>query len=70
MEMTLKNTLQTARMSFDARLAAVLVSRPDLDYTEIGREFGVSETIIRRVVKQFSLKPRKRGPKAKGLPNG
>jgi len=63
MQISLKNTLKTARLSFDARLAEVLIARPDLSYTHIGREFGISETVIRRVMKQFSLAARKRGPK-------
>ena len=63
MQISLKNTLKTARLSFDARLAEVLIARPDLSYTNIGKEFGVSETVIRRVMKQFSIGARKRGPK-------
>jgi len=63
MQISLKNTLKTARLSFDARLAEMLIARPDLSYTNIGKEFGVSETVIRRVMKQFSIGARKRGPK-------
>jgi uncharacterized protein YerC len=63
MQISLKNTLKTARLSFDARLAEVLIARPDLSYTDIGTEFGISETVIRRVMKQFSIGSRKRGPK-------
>jgi uncharacterized protein YerC len=65
MQISLKNTLKTARLSFDARLAEVLIARPDLTYTQIEKEFGISETVIRRVIKQFSIGALKRGPKPK-----
>ena len=63
MQISLKNTLKTARLSFDARLAEVLIARPDLSYNQIEKDFGISETVIRRVMKQFSIGGRKRGPK-------
>ena len=63
MQISLKDTLKTARLDFDSRLAKVLVGRPDLSYSEIEKEFGISETVIRRVMKQFGLGARKRGPK-------
>lgn len=63
MQISLKDTLKTARLGFDARLAEVLIGRPDLSYTEIEKDFGISETVIRRVMKQFSIGARKRGPK-------
>ena len=63
MQISLKDTLKTARLDFDTRLAKVLVSRPDLSYSEIENEFGISETVIRRVMKQFGIGTRKRGPK-------
>jgi uncharacterized protein YerC len=63
MQISLKNTLKTARLSFDARLAEVLIARPDLTYTQIETDFGISETVIRRVTKQFNIGARKRGPK-------
>ena len=65
MQISLKDTLKTARLNFDARLAEVLIGRPDLSYTHIEREFGISETVIRRVMKQFNIGARKRGPKPK-----
>lgn len=65
MQLSLKNTLKTVRLSFDARLAEVLIARPDLPYAQIQKEFGISETVIRRVMKQFSIGARKRGPKPK-----
>ena len=63
MQISLKNTLKTARLSFDARLAEVLIARPDLTYTQIEKDFGISETVIRRVAQQFNIGARKRGPK-------
>jgi transposase len=63
MQISLKNTLKTARLSFDARLAEVLIARPDLTHTQIEKDFGISETVIRRVTKQFNIGARKRGPK-------
>jgi uncharacterized protein YerC len=65
MQISLRDTLKTARLQFDTRLAEVLVSRPDLSYTQIEKEFGISETVIRRVMKQFNIGARKRGPKPK-----
>jgi len=66
MEMTLKDKLKTARLNFDTRLAEVLNARPDLTHRAIETEFDVSETVIRRVIKQFAIPPRKRGPKPRG----
>jgi uncharacterized protein YerC len=65
MQISLKNTLKAARLQFDTRLAEVLIARPDLSYNEIEKDFGISETVIRRVVKQFNIGARKRGPKPK-----
>jgi transposase len=65
MQISLKDTLKTARLDFDNGLAKVLIARPDLSYAEIEKHFGISETVIRRVMKQFNLGTRKRGPKAK-----
>jgi uncharacterized protein YerC len=63
MQISLKDTLKTARLDFDNRLAKVLIARPDLTYSEIEKDFGISETVIRRVMKQFNIGARKRGPK-------
>jgi len=63
MQMSLKDTLRMARLEFDTRLAEVLIGRLDLPYHEIEKEFGISETVICRVKKQFSIGERKRGPK-------
>ena len=65
MQISLKDTIKTARLDFDNQLAKVLIGRPDLTYTEIEKDFGVSETVIRRVMKQFNIGSRKRGPKPK-----
>jgi transposase len=59
----MRDTLKTARLRFDTRLAEVLVRRPDMSYDEIGKAFGVSETAIRGVLRRFNLGARKRGPK-------
>lgn len=56
------------RLSFDRRLAEVLVRRPDLTYVQIEKEFGISEKVIRRVTKQFNIGARKRGPKSGQVP--
>ena len=63
MQVSLKDTLKTARLQFDTRLAEVLIGRSDLSYTQIEKEFGISETVIRRVMKQFNIGARKRGLK-------
>jgi len=63
MQISLRDTLKTARLDFDNQLAKVLIGRPDLSYTEIEKDFGISETVIRRVMKQFNIGARKRGPK-------
>jgi uncharacterized protein YerC len=65
MQISLKNTLKTARLDFDNQLAKVLIGRPDLPYSQIEKDFGISETVIRRVSKQFNIGARKRGPKPK-----
>lgn len=63
MQISLKDILKAARLSFDTPLAEVLIARPDLSYAEIEKDFGISETVIRRVTKQFNIGARKRGPK-------
>ena len=67
MQISLKDTLKTARLQFDTRLAEVLITRPDLSYDQIEQDFGVSETVVRRVAKLFNIGARKRGPKAKKI---
>ena len=62
-QVNLREKLEQARLSFDTELAEVLVGRPDLSQAQIKREFGISDTVIRRVMKQFNIGARKRGPK-------
>jgi hypothetical protein len=59
----LRQRLDQVRFTFDSQLAEVLLSRPDLSYIEIKSLFGVSDKVIRRVMRQFQVKARKRGPK-------
>ena len=59
----LRERLDQVRLNFDSQLADVLLNRPDLTYVEIKSLFGVSDKVIRRVMRQFNLKARKRGPK-------
>lgn len=61
----LRGKLNHVRRTFDAELAKALVAEPHLSHAQIMRRFGVSNTVIRRVAKQFKLRPRKRGPKPK-----
>jgi predicted DNA-binding transcriptional regulator len=70
MQISLKSTLKTARLQFDTRLAEVLIARPDLSYNQIQKDFGISETVIRRVMKLFKIGARKRGPKVKEVSRG
>jgi hypothetical protein len=63
MQISLKDTLKTARLQFDTRLAEVLIARPELRYADIEKDFGISETVIRRVMKLFNIGARRRGPK-------
>ena len=65
MQTSFKNVLTAAQLSFDTELAQVLGGRPDLSYEQIGQQFEISETVIRRVIKKFNIKPRKRGPKTR-----
>ena len=62
-QINLRERLDQVRLNFDSQLAEVLLSRPDLSYVEIKSLFGVSDKVIRRVMRQFHLKARKRGPK-------
>lgn len=59
----LRARIERVRLRFDTRLAEVLLGRPDLSQDEIGKQFGVSQNVIRRVMKQFNIGARKRGPK-------
>lgn len=59
----LRGKLDRARLSFDTELADVLRGRPDLSHAQVQKKFGVSEKVIRSVIKQFSIGARRRGPK-------
>jgi hypothetical protein len=67
-QVNLRDELMRVRLSFDTRLAEVLVSRPDLTYVQIEKEFGISEKVIRRVMKQFNIGARKRRAKSGQVP--
>jgi predicted transcriptional regulator len=62
-QINLRDRLKQVRHTFDAQLAEVLVSRSELSQAQIGKQFGISQKVIRRVMKQFSIGARKRGPK-------
>ena len=64
-QINLRERLDQARLSFDTELAEVLLGRPDLSHAQIKKEFGIGEKVIRRVIKQFNIGVRKRGPKSK-----
>jgi predicted DNA-binding protein (UPF0251 family) len=59
----LRARIERVRLCFDTRVAEALVERPDLSQAEIRKQFGISQNVIRRVIKQFNLSARKRGPK-------
>jgi hypothetical protein len=59
----LRARIERVRVRFDTQVAEALVERPDLSQAEIGRQFGISQNVIRRVKKQFNISARKRGPK-------
>jgi transposase len=62
---TLKEGLQAAKAEFVSRLVAVLVERTDLNQKQIGKDFGVSESFVRKTARRFAVPHRKRGPKPK-----
>ena len=64
---TLKEELHEAKTEFLSRLVAVLADRTDLSQKQIGRDFGVSESFVRKAARRFAIPRRKRGPKAKRL---
>ena len=69
-QMDLREKLQQVRRSFDARLAEALGNRPYISHARIEKEFGISDRVIRRVMKEFNISARRRGPKTRQLPNG
>ena len=60
---TLKEGLHAAKAEFFSRLVAVLVDRTNLSQKQIGRDFGVSESFVRKAARRFAVPCRKRGPK-------
>jgi len=62
---TLKEGLHAAKAEFLSRLVEVLVKRTDLSQKQIGKEFGVSESFVRKAARRFAIPRRKRGPKPK-----
>jgi hypothetical protein len=59
----LREKYDQARLRFDHQLAAMLIARTDLSHAQTGRKLGISQKMVRRVVKQFNIGPRRRGPK-------
>jgi transposase len=62
---TLKDGLHAAKAEFASRLIAVLVERTDVSQKQIGRDFGVSESFVKKTARRFAVPYRKRGPKPK-----
>ncbi len=58
-----REQFEQARHILDMQLAEVLANRPDLSYAKIENAYGISEKVIRRVMRQFHIGARKRGPK-------
>jgi len=57
--------LQAAKAEFVTRLVAVLADRTDLSQKQIGKDFGVSESFVKKAARRFAVPHRKRGPKPK-----
>jgi transposase len=62
---TLKEWLHAAKAEFVTRLIAVLADRTDLSQKQIGKDFGVSESFVKKTARRFAVPRRKRGPKPK-----
>jgi transposase len=62
---TLKEGLHATKAEFLSLLVAVLADRTDLSQKQIGRDFGVSESFVRKAARRFAVPRRKRGPKPK-----
>ncbi len=62
---TLKEGLHAAKAEFVTRLIAVLADRTDLSQKQIGKDFGVSESFVKKAARRFAVPRRKRGPKPK-----
>lgn len=56
----MRDRIGQVRLAVDPELAEALVGRYDRSQTEIGKEFGISQKAIRRAMKQFNLRARKR----------
>jgi len=54
----LRDRIGQIRLAVDPELAEALVGRHDRSQTEIGKEFGISQKAIRRVMKQFNIRAR------------
>lgn len=59
----LREKYDLARLSFDHEVASALIARTDLSHAQIAQAFGISQNVVRRVVKQFNIGARRRGPK-------
>jgi transposase len=59
----LREKYDRARLIFDHEVATALIARTDLSHAQIGQAFGISQKVVRRVVKQFKIGARRRGPK-------
>jgi transposase len=64
----LKEGLHAAKAEFESRLVAVLLERTDRSQKQIGKDFGVSESFVRKAARRFAVPRRKRGPKPKRDP--
>ena len=59
----LRAELRLVRKNFDQHLADTLRERTDLTLTQIAKQFCVSNAVIRRVIKEFSIRRRRAGRK-------
>ena len=64
---TLKEGLHAAKAEFLSRLVAVLVDRTDLSQKQIGRDFGVSESFVRKAARRFAVPHREARTEAEAL---
>jgi hypothetical protein len=54
-QVNLRERIEQVRLTVDAQLAEIRVGRPDLSHAQIGKKFGISQKVIRRVMKQFNI---------------
>jgi hypothetical protein len=64
-QVNLREEYDRARLRFDNQLASALIAQTDLSHAEIAQQFVISQKVVRRVIKQFHIDARKRGPKPK-----